>query len=191
MTAELESLTCGPYGGDQVDPDSNETPEWHGVALADEDHYNDLIQRIKDVWIPAFQAMTTQFTTTMMDQVLAIGMLIDAKEQLEAERLMQKKAAEAHKAYRADLELCQFGTGIRSLAASERVSLANTIHMNRILNDRERMAESAISGTGRALDMQTRLAKFKTTYCEVISAETQLGLQCAYLWPWIPASEPE
>jgi hypothetical protein len=26
---------------------------------------------------------------------------------------------------------------------------------------------------------------------EVISAETQLGLQCAYLWPWIPASEPE
>jgi hypothetical protein len=26
---------------------------------------------------------------------------------------------------------------------------------------------------------------------EVISAETQLGLQCAYLWPWIPASKPE
>jgi len=25
----------------------------------------------------------------------------------------------------------------------------------------------------------------------VISAETQLGLQCAYPWPWIPASEPE
>lgn len=74
----------------------------------------------EDNILPAMMLMTEQLTVVAMSQVQIFGSFLDAKHQLETQRLLQRLQAEAHKDYHPSVGMCEFGTAVRSLAASER-----------------------------------------------------------------------
>ena len=71
-------------------------------------------------FLPALQMMTEQLTSNAMMQMLMLGTMWDAQIQLDTQRIYQRKAAEAHKDYQPNFQMCVMGGNTRSLAASQR-----------------------------------------------------------------------
>ncbi len=122
------------------------------------------IDPLRNWWVYGLQMMAAQFTTTMVWQVEAIGMLLDAKHQLETQRLLQQKSAEAHRDYQPSEQMCTFGTFSRDLAASQRTAdiskevVAQKI-MQRELGERDTGAQSPIT------DSLSRISQFRRQFC--------------------------
>lgn len=115
---------------------------------------------------PALALMASQLTAVGMQQINMIGALLDAKNQLETQRLFQQMTAEAHKDYYPSEGMCTFGTTVRSLASSERKSdLAQTVLAER-MGQRQRMAGDSLSKNSDDSDILSRLDVFRTTYCD-------------------------
>ncbi len=147
-------------------------------SLCDAQHVDDLDGYMLGYWIPAYQNMTYQLSVLMMHQISLVGYLLDAKEQLEAQRLFRQLAAEAHRDYQPDTLMCRFGTNIRSLATTEAKAKANTRLLNKALMDREVLAANGSSSVGMEHDFQDRLRQFKGTYCDVNDSNQYLGGLC-------------
>src|SRR5690606_1555650 len=69
----------------------------------------------KETVVASLMMMAEQFTANMAYQVQMIGKLLDAKHQLETQRLFQQKMSEAHKDYQVSEQMCTFGTFARDL----------------------------------------------------------------------------
>lgn len=136
---------------------------------------NEFIDHRQSFWIgyffydhilPAMMMMTEQLVTTSMDQTMAVGAMLDAKQQLETQRLFQTMKARAHKDYQPSLEMCVIGTNAQSLAAAQERGKASAyvlsrIGMKRSLNN----FETAASG-GQEQDKASRLDLFKKQFCD-------------------------
>jgi hypothetical protein len=124
---------------------------------------------IKTVWeahlLPSLMLFTEQITSFMLNQMLVLGTLIDAKHQLEVQRVLQELQAEAHADYHPSVGMCQFGTLSRSLAASERITDITMIALAERSSQRQRLSGDTISAGGPQDDLRSRFLKFKTTYC--------------------------
>jgi hypothetical protein len=128
--------------------------------------------------LPALMLFTEQMTAMAMQQVFAIGMLLDAKHQLETQRLFQTMMAEAHKSYQPSEGMCTFGTISRSLAASDRnVDLSSAVFSSR-LSQREVLSGDAISSGGRTSDMLSRIRQFTRLYCNQADNANGLSNLC-------------
>ena len=90
----------------------------------------------EDNILPALMMMADQFSAVAMQQTQAIGSFFDAKHQLETQRVLQTVRARAHKDYHPSAGICEFGTSVRSLAASERKSELNAHVMSQRSQDR-------------------------------------------------------
>ncbi|MCI5060382.1 MAG: hypothetical protein MRY79_04840 [Alphaproteobacteria bacterium] len=115
--------------------------------------------------LPAMMLMSDQFANTMMQQVQVIGTFFDAKHQLETQRLMQQMTAKAHKDYHPSESLCEIGTNIRSLAASERKSDLTHAGLSKRLMDRQLSSGDSVATKGEESDRRSRLDFFIKTYC--------------------------
>lgn len=125
--------------------------------------------------LPALMLFAEQISAAAMGQVVSVGMFLDAKHQLETQRLFQQMMAEAHKDYQPSEGLCTFGTNVRSLAASDRnVDLTAMGISNRVLQ-RELLSGSSVSGGGQTSDYLSRIAQFRALYCN--QADNGRGLQ--------------
>ena len=120
---------------------------------------------IRNNYIAAMMMMAEQLTTVMMHQVFVIGSFFDAKHQMELNRYFQEMTADAHAQYHPSLQLCSFGTTVRSLAASERRATANARIFNEAMLDRHALNVNILSGTGPLADKNSRLKQFKEEYC--------------------------
>jgi len=118
-------------------------------------------------WLPPHMNMAQQLTTNMEYQVLLVGALLDAKNQLETQRLMQQMAAEAHRDYQPDLTMCEFGTNIRSLAATEAKARVNTRYLDLTMLKRHKLSANLSNASGVDSDLHNRFEMFKRTYCDV------------------------
>lgn len=115
--------------------------------------------------LPALMLFAEQITAMSMAQVAMVGMLLDAKHQLETQRLFQTMMAKAHKDYQPSEGMCVFGTNVRSLAASDRnVDLSAMAFSNRVLQ-RELLSGDTLAAGGNATDFQSRLKQFVELYC--------------------------
>ena len=85
--------------------------------------------------MPAWQNMTEQLVSNMMHQMFIIGTFFDAKIQLDTQRLLQRKMAEAHKDYHPSIGMCEFTTNARSLAASKMNAQLTTQAISKQLED--------------------------------------------------------
>ena len=113
----------------------------------------------------AMMRMTSQLTAVGIQQVYVIGTLLDAKHQLETQRLFQQLKAEAHKDYQPSIGMCEIGTNVRSLAASERLSdLAQSTFAQRSMQ-RQLGSGDAAAVEGDTSDKKSRLDHFIATYC--------------------------
>ncbi len=138
----------------------------------------------RDNILPALMLMAEQLTATGIMQIEMIGTLLDAKHQLETQRLFQELTARAHKDYQPSEGMCQIGTASRSLAASERLSNLTQMGLTQRLLQRQTLSGDNIGVEGNNSDMASRLDRFVSTYCSPADNTNQLGTLC----PAVPSS---
>ena len=113
----------------------------------------------------AMMLMAEQLTAVGIQQIQIIGTFFDAKHQLETQRLFQTLTAQAHKDYHPSEELCEIGTGTKSLAASERISnLGQLTFANRMMQ-RQLLSRDVLSGKGEISDRESRIKQFREVFC--------------------------
>lgn len=126
--------------------------------------FQSLSELLKMIWVAAFQLMTSQLSTTMMQQTLAIGAFFDAKHQLEGQRLLQEKHAQAHKDYQPSEQMCEIGTFVRNLADSEQRAKLSQTAFARAALDRALMAGD-VKTLDSSSDDYTRRNDFIKHFC--------------------------
>ncbi|PZQ49129.1 MAG: hypothetical protein DI551_00315 [Micavibrio aeruginosavorus] len=128
--------------------------------------------------LPALMLMAEQLTVAGIYQVEVIGTFLDAKHQLETQRLFQTLTAEAHKDYHPSEGMCTIGTAVRSLAESDRRSnLAQIAYANRMMQ-RQTASGQNISYEFEDSDLRGRMAQFISTYCDQADNGNGLGTIC-------------
>lgn len=124
-----------------------------------------------EVWpkylIPAWMMITEQVTVTGVQQVAMIGTMLDAKQQMEAQRLIQRLQAETHKDYHPSVGMCVIGTNIRSLAQSQRQSEHTTFVLSQRSLDRQMGTIDTSAAQGNFTNKQDRLLVFRDRFCDV------------------------
>jgi hypothetical protein len=125
-------------------------------------------------WGRGFRRFADQIVTSITMQARMIGGFIDAKVHLDAQRSLQRLAAEAMRDYTPGEALCRFGTLSRSLAASEGRSDLTKRALNEILTDRETMRRMTINSTKFATSDRVRL--FQDTFCKKYDENNALEL---------------
>lgn len=120
----------------------------------------------RDYILSGLMLMVEQLSTTAQTQVFAFGTIMDAKEQLETQRLLQEKMAEAHRDYRPDINMCTIGTAARGLAAQDRngESMANALSKRMI--DRQLGLRYTASNEGTSSDVKSRIEQFRRRFCD-------------------------
>lgn len=115
--------------------------------------------------IPAMAAMTNQMNAVAMQYTQIIGGFLDAKTQMETQRLFQKLKIDAHKDYIPSQDFCTFGTNTRSLAATESKVSANSVSLSNISIGRQLGTQGGSGAQGVEQDLQGRWEQFVHTYC--------------------------
>jgi len=126
---------------------------------------NSLTQALKYIWVAAFQLMTEQITAVMMQQVQGIGMLLDAKHQLETQRLFQEKTAEAHKDYHPSEQMCEIGTFVRNLAETDGRAKLTTAALAKNVLERELSSGDSPTLEGELSDLRSRIITYQEEFC--------------------------
>ncbi len=128
--------------------------------------------------LPLFIQMGNQLGGVGTQQVMMIGMFIDAKEQMETQRLLQELHARANKDYQPSIGMCEFGTRIKSLAASERLGEMNALILSERSLDRF-LGNSGTGGSGGSkADVTIRLDAFKDKFCDSFDNNNSLSFIC-------------
>ena len=116
--------------------------------------------------IPALQLFTEQMTAVAMQQTMIIGTFLDAKHQLETQRLFQELQVQAHKDYQPSTAFCTFGTGVRSLAFSDLSSRYNAISMGQRQLARHLGLYNMGAADNAEDDKVARWEQFRNIYCD-------------------------
>lgn len=115
---------------------------------------------------PAMQGMTQQLTAVSMQQAAMIGMFLDAKQQLETQRLFQELQAEAHRDYQPSEDFCWFGTAARSMAATESAGKFHAAALNARQMKRHLRHADIASSSSLDKDKKARWDQFVKNYCD-------------------------
>lgn len=129
-------------------------------------------------WLEPLYDMAEQMTTTMVYQVFAIGTLLDAKQELEVQRILQKRVAEAQRDYQPSVGVCSIGTTIRSLATAERRAETTTFVLSQRAQDRQLGNMHAAAAGGRDADIKARIEQMRARYCDTRDANNQFDDVC-------------
>jgi len=133
--------------------------------------------------LPVFMNMGNQLAAVGTMQVMIIGQFIDAKQQLETQRLLQELNAQASKEYHPSLGMCEFGTRVISLASSERKGEANALILSERSSDRLLGNVGTGARAGSKDDIAIRLKAFQEEYCNVFDNGFGLEALCPTLTP--------
>jgi hypothetical protein len=132
-----------------------------------------------DYILPTMMMMTEQLSSVAMQQMLAVGSFFDASQQLETQRLLQEKTAEAHKDYHPSVGMCEIGTNVRSLAAAQRKAELNNFILGQRAIDRNAGQIGTISGKGAAGDkIYSRMTQFQNLFCNGRDLNGQMAAIC-------------
>lgn len=132
----------------------------------------------EDNILPAMQLMAEQLTVVAMQQVQIIGTFFDAKQQMETQRTLQTLQAEAHKDYHPSVGMCEFGSSVKSLAASERQGEYNTVFLAQRSVNRQTGNANNSGAQGPSEDLRARLAQFRETFCNPSDNNNALSVFC-------------
>lgn len=124
-----------------------------------EDIENNYVQGLKD--------MTKELTAIGMQSITIIGQFFDAEQQMDMQQTQQKLVAEAHKEYHPNEQMCRFGTFIRSVARTEEKGKIDKQYINAALMQAYANRSDAVTFSGAEIDLKSRIATFKTTYCDI------------------------
>jgi hypothetical protein len=139
-------------------------------------YYNNVLAN----YIKPIMYMAKQFSVVMMEQALAIGQFIDAKEQLEAQREIQRLKTEALKDYHPSEAMCRFGSYARSLASTEAKMNFDRLALNKTLMAYYTNQTGAASQSGPSVAMDTALDVFRNNNCDPLNNNGGLGPLCEH-----------
>lgn len=131
--------------------------------------------------LPSLQQAGVSFSAIGTYQVSIVGMFIDAKEQMEAQRMLQRMHARAHKDYQPSIGVCEFGTRVTTLASSERQAEVNARIMSQRSIDRFLGGAGTTTQGGVSGDVITRLNKYRTAFCDARDNNNSLEELCTQL----------
>lgn len=128
--------------------------------------------------LPAFMMMGEQLSAVGTQQMMIIGTFLDAKEAMETQRDLQVLHAKAHKDYHPSLEMCEFGTRVKTMAATERKGeMTKTIMSERFI-DRMTSNSGGVS-SGNSGDDSNRLKQYIENYCNVYDFGNKNDMFCS------------
>lgn len=127
--------------------------------------------------LPAMMKMTEQITVMAMHQVQMIGAFLDAKEQLEAQQLIQELQAQAHKDYRPSREICEMGSASKSLLASDARSDWTKIVLSHRSMQRQ-LGTVGVAAQGKKEDRESRLQHYRDNFCDPRNNNRGLAALC-------------
>jgi hypothetical protein len=163
MDEQLDIQTWGLDERDTFETDMYQFEQWM------------VTQWFHDYVMPAMMNMTEFLTTVGLYQVQVFGQFLDAKDQMETERLMQSMAADAHARYQPDLDMCNIGTAARGLGAAHRNAEYTAFLLSQRSQDRQ-LGNNNGSGTeGRAGDRTDRVQLLKKRYCDIYENDFSYG----------------
>lgn len=128
--------------------------------------------------LPALMRMAEQLTAVSMKQVEIFGMFMDAKHQLETQQVFQRMTAQMHKDYHPSVGMCEFGSGAKSLASSERRGEVNAVLMAARSQDRNLGNANTAAATGGGDDKLSRLKQFREKFCDPRDNNDGLSMMC-------------
>ena len=128
--------------------------------------------------LPYLMLMNQHFVSlaVAMDNAFYVGALLDGKQELEAQRLVNQLMADAHRDYLPSMGMCVFGTNVRSLADAERRGEYTRFVMSQRAQDRELGHRNALGADGMHFDLRARMAQFKIRYCDTQQDGGELAL---------------
>lgn len=134
----------------------------------------------EDNLLPALMMMANQLTAVAMQQTMMIGAFLDAKHQMETQRLLQTIRARAHKDYHPSAAVCEFGSSVRSLAASERKSELVAHVMSQRSQDRHLGNTNTGASAGPDADKEGRLKQYREKFCDPADNNNGLSSLCEH-----------
>ncbi len=137
---------------------------------------------IHEMWeqsiLPIMMLATEQLTAVAMQQAMAIGMFIDAESQMNAQRLLQELRAKTHKDYQPSIGMCEFGSIMKSLAATEIRGEVNAVILSQRSLDRQLGLRDSAGMHGHDLDHHPRIKQFKILFCDEKDRASVLETVC-------------
>lgn len=140
----------------------------------------------RDNVLAALQRMTEQLSVVGMQQVFIFGTFLDAKQQLETQRLFQELQFEAQRDYQPSEDFCWFGTNVRSLGATEHLGKLNAASLASRQMKRHLGNVNSAGSESRDQEKANRWDQFVADYCDADdnnriegTAGTGLQLICA------------
>ena len=150
-----------------LDNDHNDTEEY-GASFNHQfaDYERWLLNFADEQIMPAMQRMARQLISVAMHQIFVLGTFFDAELQLGTQRTLQTLKVEAHRDYQPSEDFCWFGTGIRSMAATEARSRYHSQALNARQMARHLGEDSQAAASSKDSDKQARWDQFTQTYCD-------------------------
>ncbi len=124
--------------------------------------------------------MAEQLTAVAVKQTEIVGGFMDAKHQMETQQVLQKITARAHKDYHPSTGMCEFGSSIKSLAASERQGETIAVILSQRSMDRGLGNANTSAANGKAGDTDSRLKQFREVYCNPKDNNNALAFMCEH-----------
>ncbi len=128
--------------------------------------------------LPMFVQAGNQVAASGTQQVMAIGQFFDAREQMERQRTLQVLHAKANRDYHPSKGMCEFGTRMKSLAATERKGELSSLLLSERSLDRLLGNKDTGVAWGERGDVTIRLANFRTKFCDQFDNNNSLALVC-------------
>lgn len=135
-------------------------------------------EHFKNFILPALMKSTEQISAVAMQQMLIVGMFFDGVEQMETQRLFAELTARAHREHDPSEGICTFGSGMRSLAASERNVQLTTMAMAQRAITRHMMEYNSNSTEGHKEDIEGRTEQWIAQFCDKNDNNGGLGGVC-------------
>ena len=200
MRPAQAACCCASYAACEACAAFNESfviPTAHDLTTQIIEQFLDIQFDLHELWIeavlwngillPALRSMADQLTAVSTQQTLIIGTFFDAKHQLETQRVLQTIRARAHKDYHPSSGVCEFGTSIRSLAASERRAELNAHVMSQRSQDRMLGNANVAASDGaegdlgeRGANASGRIGQYAEKFCDPRDSDSGLDVLCDY-----------
>lgn len=123
----------------------------------------------------ALMMWTNEISSTAMTQMFAVGAFFDAKHQLETQRLLQMKMADAWRDYKPDVEMCAIGTAARGLGQTSRTGELTAFALSQHQIDRLTNVRNSSAESGVETDNDARIRLLKSRFCDARDAGGLMG----------------
>lgn len=175
---------CTPPDPQDMPPPGTDLPPatWDQIIIIGPNFPIGPSNPLRDWVVGSLMLMAEQFTVNMMAQVQAIGMFLDAKHQLETQRLFQEKMAEAHRDYHPSEQMCTFGTFARDLGSTDRESDVTRLAFANEILQRDIGAGNSKGATAGS-DSISRVSQFLRRFCNPQDNGSGLAMACIYNAP--------